>query len=282
MRDSPYDSRPYAYSLGPTLLFDRLAELSRQHRCWRKVTNLVDWMWLTVRARGIPRYGPEVEAKERERFTGLFLQALRDTRVPAEIKIELSKIWRELLLKMNTYFPVYFEISSFTYIGSIGAQHFYGTLKVRDYNHPDKEEIKLAYPMSAKQAHRMNRIDERRGGLNYKPGELSERFDTEAEVEACAKKTFTERYLPQGGVLILGDDIYNCPKILVWPPAQDKPIDEVNTLHAKFEAMGGYCQKFPRHYTAEDEAHDCEIRGLTCRAHEILHGIFYPDRPFTK
>jgi hypothetical protein len=180
---------------------------------------------------------------------------------------------------MSTYFPVYFELSSFTYIGSIGAQHFYGQLKARDYNHPDKERIKLTYTMSAKQARRMNEIDENRVFTRYKRGDLSERFDTEADVKASALRTFEERYLPHGGVLIDGEDILNCPKVRAWPSELEERIARVNELHVQFEALGGWCQKYPIDYNARDKAHDRKIKKLTQEAYEILHGIFYPDYP---
>jgi hypothetical protein len=90
------EAKPYAYSLGPPELFDRLAELARRHRCWRKVANLTYRMHLTVS----PRHFFCFDAVgDKQRNTATFLQAMRDTKVPAIIKIELSKIWRELILK---------------------------------------------------------------------------------------------------------------------------------------------------------------------------------------
>ena len=143
---------------------------------------------------------------------------------------------------MPERFPVFLNLTSFTSIGAIGAEHWYARLRAYDYRDPRREVREVTYRMTAAQARRLSEKDQRRRA--YRAGDETERFDTLEQAMTAAKRVFLERYLPLGGVLVddsdrIGDDVsHNCPKLLLWPPDVEKVAGQINTIHAAFEDAG--------------------------------------------
>lgn len=87
---------PYAYSLGPEPQFSLVAELAKTYGVWRKVANLCTWLhhatdfpFFIIPAIKCGGYRV-VEAREK------FQQALKDTKVPDIIKLELTRLLAEM------------------------------------------------------------------------------------------------------------------------------------------------------------------------------------------
>jgi hypothetical protein len=71
--------------LGDEKTFERLAQLARVHRCWRKVAKLVYWLHVDEWGGNRGKFG--------HRPNGTFQMALGDTKVPEVIKQELRTIY---------------------------------------------------------------------------------------------------------------------------------------------------------------------------------------------
>jgi len=107
---------------------------------------------------------------------------------------------------MNTL--AFLKVTSFTWIGSIGAEHFYGKLQVEK----PEETVELEHKMSAKMAKYMNKKDGTESFCRYKAGDMTNRFDTEEEVIMFGLMYFKTRF-PKG-ILIQGD---NCSRSAMYP-----------------------------------------------------------------
>jgi hypothetical protein len=114
---------------------------------------------------------------------------------------------------------VYCDITSFTEIGSIGAEHWYGKLKQGwgDWNLAYDNQVELLHPLTQKEATYLNKKSNNKFS-RYKKGELSHRFDTEEEVEKFAINIWREKF-PDGLVLISGSSGTCQPQ---------KPLDAVD------------------------------------------------------
>ena len=130
----------------------------------------------------------------------------------------------------------YLEISSYTWIGSIGAEHFYGKLRIEK----PEERIELRHKMSAKMAKYMNKKDGTRSFCKYKPGELTHRFDTEEEVTLFGLHYFKTRF-PKG-ILIKGDHCVASAMypIIYVPKELEKWAAKANKLIKEWNDIDGY------------------------------------------
>lgn len=111
---------------------------------------------------------------------------------------------------------VYLHVSSFMWIGSLGAEHYFGSLYC---NFEDElKETKLTHKLTEKQAKSLNdKLGFDGGFFLYNKGQESEQFWTEAAIESVALKTY-KKHFPQAAVLIRGDfaacgpqEILDCP-----------------------------------------------------------------------
>jgi hypothetical protein len=131
----------------------------------------------------------------------------------------------------------FLDITSFTYIGSIGAEHYYGKIIFTDKS---IERFDLQHPLTQKEAIHLNKKD---GDIKifhrYKRGELSDRFETENDVINYGIKLFKEKYSDY--ILILGN---NCARsavpLIYWPNKLNKLAVKINKLADKWEKIGGY------------------------------------------
>lgn len=130
----------------------------------------------------------------------------------------------------------YLKITSYTWIGSIGAEHFYGKIYIEK---PD-EQIDLQHKMSAKMAKYMNKKEGTQDFCRYKPNEMTNKFDTEEEITLFGLHYFKARF-PKG-ILIKGDQcvrsamypiIYVPKELLSWS-------DKINKLVKEWNDIDGY------------------------------------------
>jgi len=128
------------------------------------------------------------------------------------------------------------EISSWTWIGSIGAEHFYGKIKI------DKpsETIELEHKMSAKMAKYLNKKDGTEDFCRYRQGETTNRFDTEDEVILFGLTYFKTRF-PKG-ILIQGDHCIRSAMypVIYVPEELQSWMDKVNKLVKEWNDIDGY------------------------------------------
>jgi len=105
---------------------------------------------------------------------------------------------------------IWLKVSSWVGIG-IGAEHYYG--KLIDQSLPWEERIKneqtVKRPLGSKEARELSKKDtemfDEKIRCTYRKGDLTDRFASESDVIAQAKKTWKELY-PHGEILLLGDD----------------------------------------------------------------------------
>ncbi len=125
--------------------------------------------------------------------------------------------------------PCYLDVSSYVGI-SIGADHYYGHLKYND------QKIELKHRLTQKEADLLNKKD----GNNYnryKKGALSERFDTEEQVEKIAIKTWKQHF-PDANILIKGSDVYIEPQPCIDGLKVIK--DKINRLYKRACKLGWF------------------------------------------
>lgn len=134
----------------------------------------------------------------------------------------------------------FLQINSFTYIGSIGAEHFYGQLIFKDPNEKyGTKRIEIKQPMSTKMALYSNKKDESRGLSMYKPGELTDRFNSVKELIDFNIKLFNREY--QDTPLIMGDHcVMSAQPFIYWPKSIDKIVKKCNKLALEWEKINGY------------------------------------------
>lgn len=131
------------------------------------------------------------------------------------------------------------KISSYTYIGGIGAEHFYG--KIVFDNRAERygfSEVELKHPLSEKEALYLNKKDQTRGidFTRYKTGELSEKFWTEKEVEAAALR-WMQQNEPKD-ILVKGERSYYEPKKIIYSPKEFNAKTKIlNKLTSQYEAV---------------------------------------------
>lgn len=122
------------------------------------------------------------------------------------------------------------EITSFG--AALGAEHFYGHLRMEDLRYQE-----IRYKLSAKQAKALNRKD---GYAVYKPGDLSDRYWSKIELIADALKQWRDAF-PEAEVLIRG----SCGTASIQPwlavkPGLEKMLEAVMRLYERYEKVGGY------------------------------------------
>lgn len=144
------------------------------------------------------------------------------------------------------------EITSWVGV-SVGAVHSYGRLTWQE-GPDEREDLNLDHPMSAKQAAWYNKemAEQGYGYLKKKRGDLSNDFDSKADVIQAAKKKIAELYPDGNAWLILGTSLSAQP-ILFWPPGLKKLADRSNALADEWEKIGGYEGNASRAAEIDDE-----------------------------
>lgn len=105
---------------------------------------------------------------------------------------------------------VFLEVSDM--IGSIGAEHYYG--KLVWYEGRERHEQHVEHAMTQREAIYLNKKDTSRGSGMYKPGDMTRRFDTPADVIAAALQCWSflvKTVKPR--LLVLGSNCAIEPKI---------------------------------------------------------------------
>lgn len=133
------------------------------------------------------------------------------------------------------------SITSYTYIASIGAEHFYGTIK---FTVPEcKDDIKLKKPLTQKEAAYLNKKESY--FQTYVKGEFSEKFQSEKELILFGINWFKETY--SDGILFRGDGCsVSAQLLLYWPKSLDKFAKRINKLADEWEKIGGYEGNYKR------------------------------------
>lgn len=116
------------------------------------------------------------------------------------------------------------EISSFTYIGSLGAEHYYGSLYCQV---GDKLQIReLEYEVDEQTAQKLNKND----GYVYEVGEKTIKFFSEEEVKDAAIRQFSVLF-PTAKILINGSYAVADPQeVLVGPEPFKKEANQLVRL----------------------------------------------------
>jgi hypothetical protein len=122
------------------------------------------------------------------------------------------------------------EITSFG--AALGAEHFYGKLRMEDLRYQE-----IRYKLSAKQAKALNRKDDWSG---YRAGQMSDRYWSKIELIADALKQWRDAF-PEAEVLIRGScGTASIQQWLAVRPGLEKMMDAVNALFVRYEKVGGY------------------------------------------
>jgi hypothetical protein len=123
-----------------------------------------------------------------------------------------------------------------TWIGSIGAEHYYGHLKGHDVN-GEYQSIELEWPLSQKMATYLNKKEGTRTGETYsfyRKGQPTYRFDTKQEVRDWAIKVWRDHF-PGCDILLEGGYSYHEPK---WCLDGDSMIVEsINQIVDKWNSL---------------------------------------------
>lgn len=132
---------------------------------------------------------------------------------------------------------VLLEITSFRGV-SIGAQHFYGRL--RRYEAKKSIDVELRKKLSAKEARVLTKLD--RSAMDwfkgsYKPGDLSDRFDSIIELRAFGLRHY-QTLVPGAKVLIVGQYAVADPQECLDGPDDIKL--SINNHFRLFESCGGH------------------------------------------
>jgi hypothetical protein len=115
---------------------------------------------------------------------------------------------------------VVLEVTSFTFIGSIGAEHYYGKLKRYVGGFDDIVEVSM--PMTQDDADKLNRKDQ---CDTYQAGDSTIRFDSEEAVVRRARQVW-RKHFPKARVLFLGrSGVMQPQKVLVGPAAYKKAVN---------------------------------------------------------
>lgn len=115
---------------------------------------------------------------------------------------------------------------------SIGGEHYTGY--VRGYKKGGEyHQVEVSHKLTAKQALALNKKDDVKGGCGrHKPGGISGRFDTRAQIERAAIATYKKKF-PDAVVLNLGDAcVADVQKVLVGP---DWFKDGANEMYSTWE-----------------------------------------------
>lgn len=122
------------------------------------------------------------------------------------------------------------EISSYRGV-SLGAEHYYASLSF--YDADGEYKIKeLRHRLTAKQAKALNKKDGVSGC--YKPGNMTERFDTAEDIQQIAIETFKE-LVPHAIVLTCGRSAVVAPQLVLVGPKGYKA--KVNKLAERYKEL---------------------------------------------
>ena len=134
------------------------------------------------------------------------------------------------------------EIRSFVDIGSIGAEHYYGTLSYHLHHKDDPhEKVELEHPLTTREAKHLNKKDGSSlfgdMGVRHRKGEMSVRFETKEELRAYAIIKYRTHF-PNAIGLVEGSGVeYNVSPIL---HGLDHIAVRAAALMAEWKACGGY------------------------------------------
>lgn len=109
------------------------------------------------------------------------------------------------------------EVNSFTYIGALNAEHYYGKIWWRSKDSKTGVEThELQQPMSSKMAAYLNKKDESfHSRHGYKKGDLTNRFDTEEQVVKAGIEFLLNKF---GGKIVIEEgDWASCDNKIVYP-----------------------------------------------------------------
>jgi hypothetical protein len=122
------------------------------------------------------------------------------------------------------------RITSWTYIGSLGARHYYGKVTFRD------EEYELSWRITAEEARLLNKGDR---FDTYKRGDKSTRFVSTEQLEEAARKLFKEKLHGMGCLILLEKDSEPARPV-AFDADQAEAAARLTALYDEFKAVGGY------------------------------------------
>lgn len=126
---------------------------------------------------------------------------------------------------------VVLEVSS--WVGSIGAEHYYGKLKM-----DDRKDVKVQTKLTSKEALHLTKKDRRFGtDYRYRKGQLTTRFSDAEKVEEEAKRVW-RKHFPKAHALVVGQDAVADPQ----RPLDGDPeiLKKLKDYWDRFEATGRY------------------------------------------
>jgi hypothetical protein len=136
---------------------------------------------------------------------------------------------------------LHLKISS--WIGSIGATHYYG--RIIFPGQPmlrDKEDIELEFKLSQSDAEKLNRKEYTYAPnyrSTYQVGEWSKRFDTKEEIKIAGIKYYKEHLQQNYPLLVLGNTGVIEPQEIIGhnleSPEQVKLIRRINEIAKKYD-----------------------------------------------
>lgn len=128
---------------------------------------------------------------------------------------------------------VYLEISS--WIGmSLGAMHFYGTMRTGYDNDGNHQKIDMRRPLTSAQAKELNKAHDVKF---YKAGSLYQGYDTRDEIRQQALATYKDLF-PGATILVEGSSAVADPQPILDGPKDI--MDFVNELVRQAEEIGWY------------------------------------------
>ena len=128
--------------------------------------------------------------------------------------------------------PCYLDIQTWGGI-SIGAIHYYGSLKCdREQNYA---KVELKHKLTQKEADALTTKDRVDSSCGYEKGYLSERFDTEKQIIRLALKTY-KIHFPKANILIRGSATYAEPQPCLDGPKKIK--NRINQLYKLAVKLG--------------------------------------------
>lgn len=122
------------------------------------------------------------------------------------------------------------EVKSWTFIGSLGARHFYGKVSFRD------EEYELVWHITAEEARLLNKHD---GYNSYKKGDESSRFVSEEALIEAATNLYESKLKGLGCKLLLGDSSIPA-SVIAYDESNTAAAKKLAELSTEFEAIDGY------------------------------------------
>ena len=130
------------------------------------------------------------------------------------------------------------EVNSFTYIGSVGARHFFG--KVVYYDNDIRNSFQIVRLLSREEAKELNEIDNITEKLSqWRCGDECERFDTERDVIVKGISMFKQKF-PQEVLFRGSASCMSAIPLIYWPEKYSKIATKINLLAEEWDHIGGY------------------------------------------